>query len=557
MALLDVSVVKKPADSAVNSSRLLTRWFFLLGILVIELIGITFRFEAPAVADDAGWSAYLFTNSGEIWPIGFWVAGSCLLLLTPRLKAVLGALREQSSDHRWSAWLVLQILAFAAFVILTTAIFKTPTDPARLSASWLAGWAALASTTLMLWLLALAPGRFWLRLVRQEHTALLRGLLLGSGAWILIRPEGPLAQEIPWNFLAEPTLRLVYFLIGFVYSDLAYQPEIFLVGTDRFHVRISYVCAGYEGIFLIAFFVAIYCWQFRKDLRFPQAFWLFPLGMLAIWLANAVRIAMLIAIGTSYSRDVALQGFHAQAGWIALTLTAVGVIALSHRLRFFTTIQPASPVARTGAWLAAALLMPLFVLMAASMVTSAFSSGVDWLYPVAVVATAATLYSFRKAYRGLGWTWSWQAPAIGAAVFIIWMLLEPDADSSKAALSQGLEELPTEAAAVWLAFRVLGSVITVPLAEELAFRGYLLRKLIAKDFEKIPLGQFSWLSFVLTSVLFGLLHERWMAGTLAGMGYALALYRRGRLGDAVVAHMTTNALIALLVLTQSRWSLWS
>jgi CAAX prenyl protease-like protein len=97
----------------------------------------------------------------------------------------------------------------------------------------------------------------------------------------------------------------------------------------------------------------------------------------------------------------------------------------------------------------------------------------------------------------------------------------------------------------------------VPLAEELAFRAYLIRKLIANDFENVALGQFSWFSFLLTSVLFGLLHERWLAGTLAGMGYALALYRRGQIGDAVIAHMTTNALIAIFVLTQARWSLWS
>ncbi|MGZ5031269.1 MAG: CAAX prenyl protease-related protein, partial [Methylobacter sp.] len=157
----------------------------------------------------------------------------------------------------------------------------------------------------------------------------------------------------------------------------------------------------------------------------------------------------------------------------------------------------------------------------------------------------------------LGWQWTWQAPAIGIAVFVIWMLLEPNVDSSKTALSQGLAELTNGTAVVWLVFRVLGSVIAIPLAEELAFRGYLIRKLIAKDFENVRLGQFSWFSFVLTSVLFGLLHERWLAGTLAGMGYALALYHRRQLGDAVIAHMTTNALIAIFVLTQARWSLWT
>jgi membrane protease YdiL (CAAX protease family) len=57
-------------------------------------------------------------------------------------------------------------------------------------------------------------------------------------------------------------------------------------------------------------------------------------------------------------------------------------------------------------------------------------------------------------------------------------------------------------------------------------------------------GRFTWLSFVVSSVAFGLLHGRWLAGTLTGMAYAAALYRRGRIGEAVYAHMTTNALIA-------------
>jgi membrane protease YdiL (CAAX protease family) len=48
-----------------------------------------------------------------------------------------------------------------------------------------------------------------------------------------------------------------------------------------------------------------------------------------------------------------------------------------------------------------------------------------------------------------------------------------------------------------------------------------------------------------------------MAGTLAGMLYALALYRRGSLADAVLAHATTSALIVVYVLTTGSWSLWA
>ena len=549
------------------SKRLAIRWILLLAIAALELVVITARYELPPLftppllANDVSWSAWLFYFSKEIWKAALWIIGACLFILSPRFKVILSDLRELSSEHRWLVWLAFHVLALAAFAVVTALIFELPTHPARLSASWFEGWLALAGATLLLWLLALAPGHFWLRLIRQEHTALLIGCLLGICAWMLIgmlsRQEAPLGQKEFWNSLAIPTLHLVHSLLGWVYSDLVYQPERFLLGTASFQVRISYACSGIEGIALITLFLAIYLWLFRKELRFPQVFWLFPLGIIVIWLANAVRIAMLIAIGASFSPEVALQGFHAQAGWIAFTLIALAAIALSNRMRFFTVTQPDFPVIRASKPLAAALLVPLLVLMAASMLTSASSSGFDVLYPLRVVAIAIVLCYFRNSYNDLGWRWSWQAPAIGIAVFMIWILLEPNVDSSKTALPQGLTELTSWSAGIWLVFRVLGSVITVPLAEEFAFRGYLIRKLIAKGFENVPLGQFSWFSFIVTSVLFGLLHERWIAGTLAGMGYALALYRRGQLGDAVIAHITTNALIAIFVLTQARWSLWS
>ena len=42
-----------------------------------------------------------------------------------------------------------------------------------------------------------------------------------------------------------------------------------------------------------------------------------------------------------------------------------------------------------------------------------------------------------------------------------------------------------------------------------------------------------------------------------GILYALAMYRRGKLGDAVLAHAVTNALIAVSVLATGDWTMWS
>ena len=50
--------------------------------------------------------------------------------------------------------------------------------------------------------------------------------------------------------------------------------------------------------------------------------------------------------------------------------------------------------------------------------------------------------------------------------------------------------------------------------------------------------------------------DRWIAGIGAGLIYAAVFLRRGSTGDAVVAHATTNALLAAWVLAGNRWFLW-
>jgi exosortase E/protease (VPEID-CTERM system) len=534
----------------------------LLALLAAELLSLTARFEVPEfpppLADlHAVGSGSLFHASKQLWQIVVWIAGSCFLILTPDLKGIAENLRRDSRGYRWLRWLGIHALAFLAFATLTFLIFEKPTDPARLSVVWFGGWLVLASLTLLSWLLAMAPGRSWLRLLRRERTGLLVGSALGVGVWMLIgmlvRQEAPLGQVGLWSALSGATLQVVHALLGLVYSDLVYEPDKLLVGTTPFPVEVSYACSGIEGVMLISVFLAIYLWLFRGRLRFPQVFWLFPLGIATAWLANAARIALLVVIGTSVSPEVALRSFHAQAGWVAFTLIAVGAIALSHRWRFFSLAEPSGAPLAQGRRLAVALLAPLLVLLAISMLTATVTNDFDWFYPLRVVAAGMVLWYFRDAYRGLGWTGSWHAFAIGAAVFVIWMFLEPKASADAVA------PLPQAdwVAVLWLTFRVLGSTIIVPLAEELAFRGYLMRKLIKGNFESVSLAHFTWLSFAASSILFGLMHGRWLAGTIAGMAYALAVYRRGQLGDAVLAHATTNALIAAWVVTQSNWNLWS
>jgi exosortase E/protease (VPEID-CTERM system) len=522
----------------------------LLVILGLELLVITIRFDTQRLAGAAPWWAVWLGYAPAFLHIGFAFMAALLVIVGPRFQSVWQAMLIPLHRHLWGLWLVWHVVAFGIFTLVTAAILDVDTAAVRPALLWPVLWTLSGATTLLLWLCAIAPPSRWWQLVQNEYAALLGASLVGVGAW----GSSQITQEF-WHPLAGATFWLVRHLLGIFYSDMHYDLPEKLVGTSTFAITIAPECSGYEGVGLVTLLLTLYLWLFRSHLRFPQALVLLPVGALAVWLANAVRLTALIALGTSFSPAVAQGGFHSQAGWIAFLLVGLGLIALTQRSRLFAITNP-SPSSTAHSQYATALLVPLLVMMATIVVTSALSSGVDWLYPWRVITTGVALWSFRKVYRPIAWTWSWQALALGMAVFGVWMLLEPAAHHGPSALAEGLAQLPTGLAVIWLGFRVLGSVMTVPVAEELAFRGYVIHKLVARDFETVRPGQFTWWACLLSSVLFGVLHGRWLAGTLAGIGYALALRQRGQLADAIVAHMTTNALIAAYVLSQQAWALW-
>ena len=200
------------------------------------------------------------------------------------------------------------------------------------------------------------------------------------------------------------------------------------------------------------------------------------------------------------------------------------------------------------------------MLLAAGMIASAAqgTGSLEWLYPLRFFAAVITLWVFRRSYASLSWGFDWLAPAVGAIVFVIWVALDrfssPTADQDVFAT---LLSYSTVARVTWITFRVLAAVVTVPLAEELAFRGFLMRRLISSDFDSVSLRHFSWFALLGSSLAFGFLHGGyWIAGSIAGILFSLLVIRRGRIGEAVVAHATANALLAAYVLTYHKWHLW-
>ena len=126
-------------------------------------------------------------------------------------------------------------------------------------------------------------------------------------------------------------------------------------------------------------------------------------------------------------------------------------------------------------------------------------------------------------------------------------------------LRAALGALPPAQRVAWIAIRVAGAVLVIPLVEELAFRGFLLPWLSSgsADGGRGAARRWTWPAVLVSSLAFGAVHERWLLGTVAGLAFAAARLRRDRLGDAVLAHAVANAVLTAAVLAAGRWDLWS
>ena len=543
-----------PPPAAAASFWLVVRTVLLLGILSVEVLAFSLCFDVQPLQQSDVLLARVAGHGTTIFRV---LAAALVALLVIGLRQLPDMIRrwtELASRDRTVGWAcaghVLAVSGFALFSSIVLQPNRPQTSPWEI---WL--WALTGGLSLATWLAALAPVRFWFEWWRAKN-ALLIAASLSIG--VAVNFVSLYTREL-WIPLSDLTLVVCERLLALVSDDVVCDPARRVLGAGGFRVQIAPECSGYEGIGLVVAAFALLVILFRQELRFPQALVLLPIGIVAIWLSNAVRIVALILIGAHGWPEVAVNGFHSQAGWILFVAITLAMSALALRSPWFAKHNP--PLAEAGAPVApsnsSAYLMPLLAMIAAAMVTGLVSAGFEWLYPIHVAAGMVALWYYRTAYRGITWSWSWVAVANGLVVFALWMALEPRSTSSGSLLAEGLDKLPRVWAVVWLAFRVLGSVFVAPAAEELAFRGYLMRRFTGRDFEAVSYHRVSWLAVAVSSLLFGLLHgHRLAAGTLAGVAYALAARRRDRLSDAIVAHAVTNGSIAVYALWTHSWYIW-
>ena len=210
-----------------------------------------------------------------------------------------------------------------------------------------------------------------------------------------------------------------------------------------------------------------------------------------------------------------------------------------------------------------------------------------WMYPVKTLAVAAALIYFRRQYDELrspmicgatteptpspsgggerataasgtlalpSWIW---AISIGLVAIVMWIGI----DSLYPKFGKAATFDPTTIQSVaqrsaFLAFRVFGAVIVVPVMEELFWRAFLIRYLVNEDFKSVAVGTFTGMSFGVTVALFGAEHYQWLAGLICGAMYNWLYYRRKDVFACVVAHAVSNAALAAWVLARGDWKFW-
>jgi CAAX prenyl protease-like protein len=191
------------------------------------------------------------------------------------------------------------------------------------------------------------------------------------------------------------------------------------------------------------------------------------------------------------------------------------------------------------------------------------AESVYYLYPVKAFSVGLLLILLRKCYPEIRLEELKESVkllvsiVVGGVVFLLWIRM--DWPFATQGTPQGFNPGLFGSAPVRVFMtttRLAGAVIVVPVMEELFWRSFLIRYVIEPDFEKVPIGRFTWPSFLVTTVLFGLEHDLFLAGMMAGVAYNLLLYYSKSLSHCILAHAITNLALGIYVLISAKWYFW-
>ena len=183
-----------------------------------------------------------------------------------------------------------------------------------------------------------------------------------------------------------------------------------------------------------------------------------------------------------------------------------------------------------------------------------------WIYPLQTLLCGVLLVYFRREYE----FHSLRRPIfpIGVAllVFGLWIAPQQFFHFLPRLVGFNPDTFAGSPGYYWstLLLRFVRLAIVVPFVEEIFWRGFLLRYLIAERFETVPFGAFSWPSFSVVTLAFCFSHALpdWPAALLTGVLYNAVAYRTKSLSSCILAHGLTNLSLGLWIVATKQWGFW-
>lgn len=192
----------------------------------------------------------------------------------------------------------------------------------------------------------------------------------------------------------------------------------------------------------------------------------------------------------------------------------------------------------------------------------------EW-YPACYVARSILvpilLFLLWPKYTPIRWNYWWLGVLVGVLGIVQWVGMQlflqqfsffhPPKDAFNP-----LTFFDGQPALCWsfIAVRIIGATLIVPVMEELFWRDFLWRSILAPtDFKLASVGEWDWQSYLIVSGAFALVHGNWWLTAIVWglMVGGLLIYTKS-LGACIIAHGVTNLLLALYVLKTHDWAFW-
>lgn len=526
------------------------RLIFAICLLTLEAILLSLMVDASTIPEN-GYLSNILSEAGNFLRWSIVSAGLLALFLANNFKHRLKTLFNHYSAFKAFVAFIIHLGLFVLLVIATYKVFHAPPSGTVNYYSYI--WIIVSGLTAISWCFILAGYGNWIKFLSSEKTSIASAAIGG----LLVVALGFYFQRF-WGSMTEFTLSSTKTLLELFYNDIIFDASQNILGIDAFWVYIAPVCSGIEGVVLAVSIAAIYLYLSRKYFRFPQALILLPLaGIISIAL-NIVRITALIILGAEISPALAVGGFHSVAGWITAVLVALLIVFVFSSWQWILK-KPKSEHSALApppdSSLAHAILVPFVIYSTMTLIGGIFTNNIDYFYPIKLTLTGGAVLYYWKIYNFALPDKIIEALAVGVLVALLWILMIPADEQVNMSVSTALYTMPVWMLIGWSTLRLTGFWVLAPILEELVFRGYLISRLSGQVISTTHKPTFSLFALIVSAVLFGLLHNAWLAGTVAGLLFAYVRFRSESITSCILAHSTANILVTTWAVYSGNWSL--